>query len=860
MKRELFSGFLVISLLISVLGLAFNARSGKTEASGDTHDLEVTLSHSAPAKYHVSSGNSATVNATVVNKGNVSEFNVTLFLLINGTAYLNATAPKLSPNIPFWATYLWTPEDGVWNLTVCYAPPLPSESNTTNNVDSRLVKVCADRPPTARFSYSPEHPVMGEPVAFDASKSTDPDDWGDIFAYSWNFTGTPQSSGPSPTTTYTYRDTYGIKYVTLTVYDTEGKNASSPQSFKVCTRPYATFTTNGTKSHVNDFLIFNATKSYDLDNDYPPNRGIATYKWDFNDSTPVVIEEEPTTNHTYRTDGIYYVNLTVTSSDDNLTNFYPFSMNVTVGSDRPIAIFRISPSPGYVGKSLTFDATDSVDPDSSHAPNKGIANYTWDFNDSTPPVTENGPTTNHNYTTPGIYNVSLTVTDSDQGYNDSTTNSVAVYFEVLLKVVDSETGNNYSVHDPGETFKINITVTNVLDLDYFEFTLTYPAGQPPPLLTGKEIAQGDARANLNRREFSDGHVLVNSTAHIGGVKDNFTLAIITFGVTNPGDCTLHISHSILRNTTGGIISHTGLNGSFMTDKPVAYFTCSKSPSVNQETVFDASSSYDPGNMTLPKKGIANYRWDFNDGNNKTTPDPITTHIYTAEGNYSVNLTVTDHEGKTSSFNRTISARIYTHDVAILYAGPPTDLLNHTSNLYETSGELPINVTVMNNGTAPDGTAPEETFDVTVYAWNATGYFEIGSWTFTLNSTVPQENQTFCLCAFKYNATGLKRALSMGNYTISANATVVGYDTDPSNNLYTCNGITVRVHLVADVSGTTSGVPDGIVNMRDISYLVLLFMTKPSMPNNWNPDADLTGDCVVNMRDISKCVAYFNTYA
>ena len=31
MKRELFSGFLVISLLISMLGLAFNTRSGKAE-------------------------------------------------------------------------------------------------------------------------------------------------------------------------------------------------------------------------------------------------------------------------------------------------------------------------------------------------------------------------------------------------------------------------------------------------------------------------------------------------------------------------------------------------------------------------------------------------------------------------------------------------------------------------------------------------------------------------------------------------------------------------------------------------------------------------------------------------------------
>jgi len=858
MKRELFSGFLVISLLISMLGLAFNTRSGKTEAGTETRDLEVTLSHSAHAEYHVSSGNSATVNATVVNKGNVSEFNVTLFLLINGTAYLNATAPKLLPNVPFWATYLWTPEDGVWNLTV-YVPRLPSgESNITNNVDSRLVKVCADRPPTARFSYSPKLPsgaiVWGENVTFDASTSTDLGDWGNITHYSWNFTDTLQDSS-SPTFNYTYKDP-GNYSVTLTVNDTEGKSATVLQSLKVVTRPYANFTINEQNPYVNDILIFNATDSIDPDNSLAHNKGIATYRWDFNDSTPIVTKYEPITNHSYETDRTYYVNLTVTASDDNLTNWNPCSMNVTVSLGRPIANFTVSPSPSYVGELLIFNATDSIDPDNSLAHNKGIATYRWDFNDSTPIVTKYEPITNHSYETDRTYYVNLTVTDSNQGLNDSTINSVAVYFEVLLKVVDSETGNDYSVHDPGDSFKINITVTNVLDLDYFEFTLTYLGGQPPPLLMFKGNVRGDVDLGTTYYSDEQGYVRVNSTAHLNGLNESLTLAIITFGVTNPGDCTLHISYSMLRNTAGGNISHIGLNATFMTDKPVAYFTCeTSSPTVNQKTEFNASRSYDPDNMTLPNKGIANYTWDFKDGSAPTTtPNPITTHNYTAPGKYNVNLTVTDYEGKKSSFNRTISAGIYTHDVAILYAGPPSFLLNHTSGLYETSGELPINVTVMNNGTAP-----EETFDVTVYAENATGSFEIGSQTVTLNNTVPQENKTFCLCAFKYNVTGRVRALalSMGNYTISANATVVGSDTDPGNNLYRCEGI-VRVHLVSDVSGTIQGVPDGKVDMRDISYLIIQWQTKPSMLN-WNPDVDLTGDGVVNMRDISIAVLNFNKH-
>lgn len=103
------------------------------------------------------------------------------------------------------------------------------------------------------------------------------------------------------------------------------------------------------------------------------------------------------------------------------------------------------------------------------------------------------------------------------------------------------------------------------------------------------------------------------------------------------------------------------------------------------------------------------------------------------------------------------------------------------------------------------------------------------------------------------------ALPMDNYTISANATVVEGDTDPDNNLYTCEGIIARVHLVADVSSSTPGVPDGVVNIKDIAYLISYFNTKPDNMN-WNPDADFTGDGVVNMRDIALAIQNFNTSA
>ena len=67
-------------------------------------------------------------------------------------------------------------------------------------------------------------------------------------------------------------------------------------------------------------------------------------------------------------------------------------------------------------------------------------------------------------------------------------------------------------------------------------------------------------------------------------------------------------------------------------------------------------------------------------------------------------------------------------------------------------------------------------------------------------------------------------------------------------------------LIAEMSGPTPGVPDGVVNMRDIAYIVAHFNTVPNS-SYWDPTCDIYGpsgvpDGVVNMRDIAYAVACF----
>jgi hypothetical protein len=77
--------------------------------------------------------------------------------------------------------------------------------------------------------------------------------------------------------------------------------------------------------------------------------------------------------------------------------------------------------------------------------------------------------------------------------------------------------------------------------------------------------------------------------------------------------------------------------------PVASFIYSPSAPAPGETItFDASSSYATGGT------IVQYRWDFGDGTVVILTDPTATHVYPMDGNYTVELTVTDNSGTIGS--------------------------------------------------------------------------------------------------------------------------------------------------------------------------------------------------------------------
>ena len=158
-------------------------------------------------------------------------------------------------------------------------------------------------------------------------------------------------------------------------------------------------------------VYFVGIDSYDPD----PYDNI-TYNWDFGDGS-TSYQVSPT--HIYRQIGEYQVTLTVNDSllSDSQTIFI---IVISEGEHIPIPIIILDAQPDETGtyhantsESILFDASGSFDPDGFPL------NYEWDFGDGTKSL-QSTPT--HQYKDPGVFTVSLYVTDEDSLQNyDSVT-------------------------------------------------------------------------------------------------------------------------------------------------------------------------------------------------------------------------------------------------------------------------------------------------------------------------------------------------------------------------------------------------------------------------------------------------------
>lgn len=127
-----------------------------------------------------------------------------------------------------------------------------------------------------------------------------------------------------------------------------------------------------------------------------------------------------------------------------------------------------------------------------------------------------------------------------------------------------------NVTDPnlvqGQTFAINVSVSEVADLHQAVFNLSYDSS----LLNVTDIVEGDFLKGGGSTEFSFnvnrtlGDLHVNTTIAEPGsvVAGSGTLAKITFGVTGLGECLLYLHNTRLIHTDMTPIEHAAVEGLF----------------------------------------------------------------------------------------------------------------------------------------------------------------------------------------------------------------------------------------------------------------------------------------------------------
>ncbi len=246
--------------------------------------------------------------------------------------------------------------------------------------------------------------VVGEEMSFDGSYSAGATA---LVRFEWDFGDGSGAQGAAVTHVY---DQPGAYVVTLIVTDEQGLSDSTSVQVRVeeQAEPPQAVIQGPQSAKVGEVVTFDGSAS-------TAGRPLVSYVWDFGDLTQGA---GAVVDHIYAEPGTYEVTLTVT---DNAGQSAETSVEIIIEQAEqtpPTGVIQ-GPTQAIVGEKVTFDAGGSQPGDSP------IVNYAWDLGNG---ETSSGPreiTASTIYTKPGVYNVSLTVTD-ENGLSHATGISLTV--------------------------------------------------------------------------------------------------------------------------------------------------------------------------------------------------------------------------------------------------------------------------------------------------------------------------------------------------------------------------------------------------------------------------------------------------
>ena len=494
----------------------------------------------------------------------------------------------------------------------------------------------------------------GSEVSYSAIAS-DPGD--DELTYSWEFSDGTIAEGQDITHTFADNGNYTI---TLTVTDDDG--GSTNQTLDVIVNNVAPTIEDIIGETVVDEgseVIYSAIAT-------DPGDDELTYSWELSDGT---IAEGKDISHTFTDNGNYTMTLIITDDDGASTSQ---TLDITVNNVAPTITDIIGETIVDEGAEVSYSAI-ATDPGDDEL------TYSWEFSDGT--IAE-GKDISHTFADNGNYSITLTVTDDDDASVSQTldvvVNNVAPTIEDIIgeTVVDegaevsysaiaSDLGNDelsyswdfgdgtiaegkdvtYTFADNGN-YTITLTVTDD-DGASTSQTLDVIVNNVTPLIDpwlDQTVDEGELV--IFNASFSDPGILDSHTIQ-WDFGDGSEVISETIDSSELGTYTLTQTHTYkddgVYTATLTIIDKDGAttnNTMIVTVNNVAPVITYINEVDEGEEVPYRAIAFDPGDDELT------YVWDFGDGS--TAEGANVLHTFTDDGIYTVNLTVTDDDGASTT--------------------------------------------------------------------------------------------------------------------------------------------------------------------------------------------------------------------
>lgn len=449
----------------------------------------------------------------------------------------------------------------------------------------------------------------------------------------WNFGDGNISTQQSPTHTYSVPGSYTVK---LVAYNQTGCSDSMVRyNYINVVNPAAGYITPPV---VTGCVPFTANFA-----DATP--GAYAWSWDFGDGNTSALQNP---SHTYTSSGTFTVKLLINVAN-GCTQYYPNFKTFDVQGGAPsISFTSVQQCPPY---SANFNASGN-----------NISSWHWDFGDGNTSTLQNPV---HTYTGNGFFTVKLTTVsaagcmNSDvfsnainmSGCSPNSNNAggnvitvppsqlpvcapVTVNFYNILSSAASWSWNfgdntGSTLQNPSHTYT-TAGIFNVTLVGYYPSGLTDTVYYPSYLNVSSVAADFGITSNSNCQNNS----VALSDSSVNAVTWSWDFGDNTFSTQQspthvyPGNNPSYSISLTAKNQTGCASSHAE-----------TFFQNTGNPIWPSD--YDACAGQSI-NFTCIIANYVSYSWNFGDGNNSALINPA--HAYSAAGNYTVNLTVTDANG------------------------------------------------------------------------------------------------------------------------------------------------------------------------------------------------------------------------